>query len=91
MKHRQLGLLTVSAMGLGCMGMSAFYGSADEDEAVRTIQRALGLRKRHRLPLMNARRAIDGRIARSCDRQDRHIEDPQCGGAQVTGSSDEGS
>ena len=43
MKHRQLGQLTVSAIGLGCMGMSAYYGSADEDEAVRTIQRALEL------------------------------------------------
>ncbi|MEA2441349.1 MAG: hypothetical protein QOH76_2773 [Thermoleophilaceae bacterium] len=30
-------------MGLGCMGMSEFYGSSDEDEAVRTIQRAIDL------------------------------------------------
>jgi len=30
-------------MGLGCMGMSAFYGSTDEDEAIRTIRRALEL------------------------------------------------
>jgi aryl-alcohol dehydrogenase-like predicted oxidoreductase len=43
MKTRKLGLLPVSALGLGCMGMSAFYGSADEDEAVKTIQRALEL------------------------------------------------
>ena len=43
MKTRKLGMLEVSALGLGCMGMSAFYGSADEGEAVATIQRALEL------------------------------------------------
>jgi aryl-alcohol dehydrogenase-like predicted oxidoreductase len=41
MKKRQLRDLEVSAIGLGCMGMSAFYGSTDEEEGVRTIQRAL--------------------------------------------------
>ncbi|WP_220794439.1 aldo/keto reductase [Nocardioides pelophilus] len=35
--------LTVSALGLGCMGMSEFYGTADEAEAVATIHRALDL------------------------------------------------
>jgi aryl-alcohol dehydrogenase-like predicted oxidoreductase len=45
MHQRVLGTpgLTVSALGLGCMGMSEFYGPADEDEAVRTIHRALDL------------------------------------------------
>ena len=33
----------VSAIGLGCMGMSAFYGATDEAEALRTIARALEL------------------------------------------------
>jgi aryl-alcohol dehydrogenase-like predicted oxidoreductase len=41
MKTRTLGSLEVSELGLGCMGMSAFYGSADEGEAIATIQRAL--------------------------------------------------
>ncbi|MBV9214430.1 MAG: aldo/keto reductase [Actinobacteria bacterium] len=43
MKRRTLGSLEVSALGLGCMGMSAFYGSTDENEAIATIQRALEL------------------------------------------------
>jgi aryl-alcohol dehydrogenase-like predicted oxidoreductase len=33
----------VSAIGLGCMGMSAFYGATDEGEALRTIRRSLDL------------------------------------------------
>src|SRR3954463_5684143 len=45
MKTKKLGSqgLEVSAEGLGCMGMSEFYGNADEDEAIRTIHRALEL------------------------------------------------
>src|SRR5215211_4782520 len=35
--------LDVPALGLGCMGMSEFYGTADEGEAVSTIHRALDL------------------------------------------------
>ena len=43
MKKRQLRDLTVSAIGLGCMGMSEFYGPSDEDESIATIQRALDI------------------------------------------------
>ena len=43
MKTRQLGNsdLKVSVFGLGCMGMSEFYGATDEAEAVATLHRAL--------------------------------------------------
>lgn len=45
MQKRKLGNtgLVVSAMGLGCMGMSEFYGPTDEAEAIGTIHRALEL------------------------------------------------
>jgi aryl-alcohol dehydrogenase-like predicted oxidoreductase len=43
MEKRKLAELDVSAIGLGCMGMSAFYGTTDEDEGIATIQRALEL------------------------------------------------
>jgi aryl-alcohol dehydrogenase-like predicted oxidoreductase len=43
MDQRKLGDLEVSALGLGCMGMSAFYGETDEDESIATIRRALEL------------------------------------------------
>ena len=45
MKRVQLGRqgLEVSAQGLGCMGMSEFYGATDEAESIATIHRALDL------------------------------------------------
>ncbi len=44
MERRRLGQgLEVSAIGLGCMGMSEFYGARDEQEALGTIHRALDL------------------------------------------------
>ncbi len=45
MQQRRLGRqgLMVSALGLGCMGMSEFYGPADEGESIATIHRALDL------------------------------------------------
>ncbi|MDX6474817.1 MAG: hypothetical protein QOH95_328 [Gaiellaceae bacterium] len=43
MQTRKLGQLEVSALGLGCMGMSEFYGTADEAEAVATVHRAIEL------------------------------------------------
>src|SRR5271165_147470 len=45
METRQLGRsgLSVSALGLGCMGMSEFYSGRDDDESVATLHRALAL------------------------------------------------
>src|SRR5258708_35528420 len=45
MKIRTLGSngLTVSAIGLGCMGMSQSYGKGDDEESIRTLHRAIDL------------------------------------------------
>jgi aryl-alcohol dehydrogenase-like predicted oxidoreductase len=45
MQKRSLGSqgLVVSELGLGCMGMSEFYGTADEDESIASIHRAIEL------------------------------------------------
>src|SRR5712692_4906780 len=45
MEKRNLGTqgLVVSSLGLGCMGMSEFYGTTDENESIATIHRALEL------------------------------------------------
>jgi aryl-alcohol dehydrogenase-like predicted oxidoreductase len=43
MEQRAVGQLRVSALGLGCMGMSEFYGAGDDGESLATIRRAIEL------------------------------------------------
>src|SRR5471030_2597338 len=43
MEHRKLGKIDVSAIGLGCMGLSQAYGVQDEADSIRTLHRAIEL------------------------------------------------
>lgn len=43
MKQRKLGGLDVSALGLGCMGMSTTYGERNDEESTKTLHRAIEL------------------------------------------------
>jgi aryl-alcohol dehydrogenase-like predicted oxidoreductase len=43
MEHRNLRDLSVSALGLGCMGMSEFYGPSNDEDSIATIRRFLDL------------------------------------------------
>ena len=81
MQRRRLGPLEVSALGLGCMGMSEFYGPGDEAESIASIHRALDLG----IDLLDTadmygpytNEALVGRAIR--DRRDRVVLATKCG------------
>ena len=60
MQYRKLGPLEVSALGLGCMGMSDFYGGRDEAVAFAAIHHALDRGRLRALPFPSCRDARQG-------------------------------
>jgi len=88
MQRRRLGPLNVSALGLGCMGMSEFYGPTDEAESIATIHRALDLG----IDLLDTadmygpftNEELVGRAIR--DRRDRVVLATKCGIVREPGS-----
>ena len=78
MEHaRSAAGLEVSALGLGCMGMSQAYGPADEDESIATIHRALDLG----VTLLRHRRRLRRRPQRAARRARALRRPPRRGGA----------
>ncbi len=77
MNWRNLGTegLVVSVLGLGCMGMSEFYGTAGEEESIATIHRAIGTRHTDFLEFtFRSVRRIEGfRGSTSLTRKGRHL------------------
>ena len=89
MQKRRLGPLEVSALGLGCMGMSEFYGPTDEAESIAAIHRALDLG----IDLLDTadmygpytNEELVGRAIR--DRRDRVVLATKCGIVREAGSA----
>ena len=62
-RQARAGGLAVSALGLGCMGMSEFYGDPDDAQSMRTLERAFELGVTHyicwfRIPTLERSRAL---------------------------------